>query len=68
MNEEKFDLENFPTSESAKRQLGYVTAGFYDRSYVGKWIFQVIGMEYDEARKILEEFPKQFFRKLPHGA
>lgn len=34
----KFDLENFPTSESAKRQLSYVTEGFYEKSYVGKWL------------------------------
>ncbi len=55
------DLENFPTSESAKRQLGYVTEGFYDNSYVGKWLFQVMGLEYDDAKKILEELPQQFF-------
>lgn len=57
----KIDLENFPTSESAKRQLGYVTEGFYDNSYVGKWLFQVMGLEYDDARRILEELPMQFF-------
>lgn len=61
MDKEKFDLDNFPTSESAKRQIGYVTGGFYDNSYVGKWLFQAIGLEYDEAREILEELPKQFF-------
>lgn len=54
-------LENFPTSESAKRMLGYVSDGFYDNSYVGKWIYQVMGMEYDEARKIIMELPDQFF-------
>lgn len=36
MDGEKFDLEQFPTSESAKRMLSYVTPGFYDNSYVGK--------------------------------
>ncbi len=51
----------FPTSESARRQLSYVTEGFYDNSYVGKWLFQVMGLEYDDARKILEELPRQFF-------
>ena len=31
------DLENFPTSESAKRMLESVdSGGFYDKSYVGK--------------------------------
>lgn len=58
---EKFDLGNFPTSESAKRMLGYVSDGFYDESYVGKWMFQVMGLEYDESMKILEELPAQFF-------
>lgn len=58
---EKFDLENFPTSESAKKMLSYVTNGFYDKSYVGKWIYQVMGLEYDEALKIAEELPAQMF-------
>lgn len=57
----KINLENFPTSGSAKRQLGYVTEGFYDNSYVGKWLFQVMGLEYDDARLVLEELPQQFF-------
>ena len=47
MEKEKFDLEAFPTSESAVRMLSYVSQGFYDSSYVGKWLYQVMGMEYD---------------------
>lgn len=60
---EKFDLENFPTSESAKRMLDSVTGGngFYDESYVGKWLFQVMGKEWDSAREIFEDLPDQFF-------
>lgn len=58
MNEK---LENFPTSESAKRQLSYVSKDFYRNSYIGKWLFQVMGMEFDDTRKIVEELPKQFF-------
>ena len=42
------DLENFPTSESARRMMDRITKGFYEKSYVGKWIFQVMGMEWDE--------------------
>lgn len=55
------NIENFPTSEAAKRMMGYITGnGFYDRSYVGKWIFQVMGIEMDEARRIIEdELPYQ---------
>ena len=58
---EKFNLENFPTSESGKRQLGYVSEEFYEKSYVGKWLYQVMGLEYDEARRLVEELPEQMF-------
>lgn len=58
---EKFNLENFPTSESAKKMLSYVSDGFYDESYVGKWIFQVMGIEYDKALEIAMGLPDQFF-------
>lgn len=58
---EKFDLENFPTSESAKKMLSYVSDGFYDDSYVAKWLFQVMGLEYDTAREIAESLPDQMF-------
>lgn len=57
----KFELENFPTSESAKRMLSYVSDGFYENSYVGKWIFQVMGIEYDKALEIAMDLPAQFF-------
>lgn len=58
---EKIDLENFPLSKSAKKMLGYVSDGFYDKSYVGKWLFQVMGMEYDEVLEMMETLPEQFF-------
>lgn len=58
---EKFDLENFPTSESAKKMLGSVTEGFYDNSYVGKWIYQILGTEWDSAKELFDELPEQFF-------
>lgn len=58
---EKFDLENFPTSNSAKKMLEAVSDGFYDESYVGKWIYQVMGQEYDTAQEIVESLPYQFF-------
>lgn len=61
MEREKFDLENFPTSTSAKKMLSYVSDGFYDKSYVGKWLYEVIGIEYDKAREIIEELSAQFF-------
>lgn len=58
---EKFDLEGFPTSDSARKMLGYVSDGFYDKSYVGKWLFQVIGSEFDSVLVAAEELPSQFF-------
>lgn len=61
MEKEKFDLENFPTSVSAKKMLSYVSNGFYDMSYVGKWIYQAMGLEYDKALEMVEDLPAQFF-------
>jgi len=58
---ENIDLENFPTSESAKKMLGYVSGGFYDESYVGKWLYQVMGVEYDKALEIVKDLSAQFF-------
>jgi len=58
---EKICLEEFPTSLSARRMLSSVSEGFYDRSYVGKWLFQVMGLEYDTALEAAEGLPEQFF-------
>lgn len=56
------NLENFPSSKSAQRMLRSVDCGgFYDNSYVGKWLFQVMGMEMDEMRQIIDELPYQAF-------
>ena len=62
MRAEKIDLENFPTSESAQRMLATVTPGFYEKSYVGKWLYQIMGLEFDEAEKLIaDDLPLQFF-------
>ena len=55
------DLENFPTSESARRMLSYVSNGFYDDSYVGKWIYQVMGARVDFLAEKVETLPYQAF-------
>lgn len=55
------DLEQFPTSESAKKMLSYVSDGFYDSSYVGKWLYQVMGLEYDTAFEMVKSLPDQLF-------
>ena len=58
---ESFNIDNFPTSQSALKMLSYVTDGFYDRSYVGKWLYQVMGLEHDSILEILETLPDQMF-------
>lgn len=55
------DLENFPSCETGKQMLETVSNGFYDNSYVGKWLFQVMGLEMGEAREKIEELPYQAF-------
>jgi len=54
------NLENFPTSPAAKRMLKTVSP-IYDKSYVAKWIFQVMGLEIDEAWQFIEELRLQAF-------
>ena len=55
------DLDQFPTSESAKRMLSYISEDFYKDSYVGKWLFQVMGLEWDAAWEIIDSLPEQAF-------
>ena len=55
------DLDHFPESAAAKRMLTYVTKGWYDKSYVGKWVFEVMGREIDTAEEFFAELPDQFF-------
>lgn len=54
------NLENFPTSPAAKRMMKTVSP-IYDKSYVAKWIFQVMGLEIDEAWQFIEELRLQAF-------
>lgn len=60
-----WDPDKFPTSPEAQKMLTYVTAGWYRRSYYGKWIYQVIGMELDGLREIVEALGYQAF--IPHA-
>lgn len=55
-----FDLEHFPTSPSAIKMMSRISP-IYDRSYVGKWIFEVMGVEMDGARLRFEELRLQAF-------
>lgn len=58
---EKFDIEKFPTSRAAVDMLHSISEGFYQNSYVMKWLLQVEGLEWDGAESILRELPLQFF-------
>lgn len=53
------DLERFPNSEAAQRMLTYVTAHWYDKSYVGKWVFEVMGREIDNVKAIIDSLPEE---------
>ena len=55
-----FDINNFPTKVSAKRMLLRIT-DIYGKSYVGKWIFEVMGAEIDPAWDRVEELKQQAF-------
>lgn len=44
------DLEGIIRSPSAETFLRMVTKGFYDNSYMGLWMYEVIGREWDEMR------------------
>lgn len=57
---ENFDIEHFPKSEAAQRMMSRITP-IYDNSYVGKWIFEVMGIEMDETRKLVESLREQCF-------
>lgn len=52
------NLEAFPTSERAQHMMGRISP-IYDNSYVGKWIFQVMGEEMDETWLRFEELRAQ---------
>lgn len=50
----KPDLDGIIRSPSAETFLRMVTKGFYDNSYIGLWMYEVIGREWDEMRKWAE--------------
>lgn len=55
-----FNIEEFPTSPSAQQMIGRVSP-IYRNSYVGKWLFQVMGLEMDEARALVESLRDQCY-------
>ena len=60
MSPDDFDIEHFPTNPTALRMLSRISP-IYDRSYVGKWIFEVMGADMDDVRLRFEELRAQAF-------
>ena len=60
MSADNFDIEHFPTNPTALRMMSRISP-IYDRSYVGKWIFEVMGADMDEVRLRHEELRAQAF-------
>lgn len=54
------DLDNFPTNKTAQRMLSRVSP-IYDRSYVMKWFYQVMGAELEAMSLYVKAFPLQRF-------
>lgn len=56
----EFDIDKFPTSPTGRRMLRRVSP-IYDNSYVAKWLYQVMGLEWDEAWQYTKELREQAF-------
>ncbi len=48
-------------SPTAEEMLRMVTRGFYDKSYIALWIFEVIGREYDDMSEWAQEIKNEIF-------
>lgn len=54
------NLERFPNSPAAKRMMKTISP-IYDDAYVAKWIFEVMGVEVDQAWEFFIELRDQAF-------
>jgi len=54
------ELENFPTNKIAQKMMKTVSP-IYDKAYVAKWLYQVMGVEMEEAWQFFEELRLQAF-------
>lgn len=52
---------NIIRSPTAEEMLRMVSQGFYDRSYIALWIFEVIGREYDDMSAWAQELKREIF-------
>lgn len=53
-----FDLEKFPENCVSKRMISRVSP-IYERSYVAKWLYEVMGREVDDAEIRFSELREQ---------
>lgn len=53
-----FDLERFPENRVSKRMISRVSP-IYERSYVAKWLYEVMGREVDDAEIRFSELREQ---------
>ena len=53
-----FDLEKFPENRVSQRMISRVSP-IYERSYVAKWLYEVMGQEVDDAEIRFSELREQ---------
>ena len=56
----KINLDKFPTSKTGQRMIKRVSP-IYGQAYTAKWLYQVMGLEYDEVWRYFEELRAQAF-------
>lgn len=56
----RYNIDQFPTSETAKRMLKRVSPIYHD-AYVAKWLYQVMGLEWDEVWQYVKELRDQIY-------
>jgi len=49
---------NIPTTETGKRMIASVSP-IYDKAYTARWLFEIMGIELEEARTYIEELRYQ---------
>ena len=56
----RVDLENFPTNRAAKEMIEMISP-IYQDSYVGKWIFEVMGVPFSLAEDTVDAWVLELF-------
>ena len=54
------DLENFPTRPTARDMMGMISP-IYEKSYVAKWIFEVMSVPLTLAQDTVDDLRNQAF-------